>query len=89
MAEMTGTVAIWVPDGPITREEMTACREAFEQALAEHADTVVLTLSDPDRVVTCRRQIIRLPIFIESHDAEAAESLAQALSQRADRRRPH
>ena len=85
--EMKGTVAIWVPDGVITRDEMLTARPAFEAAIAQHKDTIVIHFDEDRPDVTCRRVIVVLPIFIESASAEQANALANVLSERADRSR--
>lgn len=81
----TGWVAVWVPDGVITREEMAEVgKPAIEAANAEGATSVTIGFS-PERHVTFSRIVLRLPVFIESPDWREARDFADALMERADR----
>lgn len=81
----TGWVAVWMPNGVITREEMAEIgKDAIEAAKAGGADTVTFPLGD-GRLITMARIVIRLPVFIESPDWREAQDFANALEERADR----
>ena len=84
--EMTGWVAVWIPDGVITREEMAEFgRDAIEAAKAQGAESVTIVMPGDRPDVTMTRIVLRLPVFIESPDWRGAREFADALSERAQR----
>ena len=83
----TGWVAVWVPNGPITREEMAEFgKPAIEAAYAQEAVTVTFALAD-GRLITMNRLLLILPVFIESPDWREAQDFQNALEERAERGR--
>ncbi len=84
MPESRGWVAIWVPNGPITKEEMAEFgKPAIEAAHDQNA--VMVTFAIEDRLITVSRLVVTLPVFIESPDWRESRDFADALEERADR----
>jgi hypothetical protein len=81
----TGWVAVWIPNGAITKEEMAQYgREAIEAAKAQDATSVTFAIGS-DRLITMTRLVLTLPVFIESPDWREGREFADALQERADR----
>jgi len=85
MPESRGWVAIWMPSGLITKEQMAEIgKDAIEAAHEQGATSVTFPLPD-GQLITMMRLVVRLPVFIESPDWRESRDFADALQERADR----
>jgi len=84
----TGWVAVWIPNGLISAQEMAEFgKPAIEAAYGQEATSVTFAIGE--RLITMNRLVLILPVFIESPDWREAQDFQNSLEERADRTLPN